>query len=73
MTQKLTKKGIVTDLKTPCVHQRFCADCKYGRIHETGSLIWVSCKLQSNGWKSVSSQCNLSDLDFLKLERRVKE
>ena len=69
MTQKLTEKVGVNDNKTPSVRQRYCADCRYAVIHETGSMIWVSCKFQ-DGWRSVSSQCNLPDSEFLKLKKR---
>jgi len=64
----VTEKARLNHSETPCVSRRYCADCKYGRIHETGSLIWVSCRFQQ-GWRSVSSQCNLPDSEFLKFEK----
>jgi hypothetical protein len=67
-SQSFSKKHGVNQSKTPT--KRYCADCKYGRIHETGSMIWVSCKLQDNGWKSISSICNLPDSEFLRLAKR---
>jgi len=35
-----------------------CYDCKHCVTHDTGSMIWLSCKFQS-GWRAVDSICNL--------------
>jgi hypothetical protein len=72
LTQKLNRKVGVNNHKTPSVRQRVCAECPFGSIHETGSMIWVSCKFQS-GWRSISSQCNLPDEEFLRLAKKEKE
>ena len=67
--QKAIGKGRVSGHEKGSVRKRYCADCGYAVIHETGSMIWVSCKFQ-DGWRSVSSQCNLPDSEFLKLKKR---
>jgi hypothetical protein len=66
----LHKKGRQNPLKDASVRQRVCIECRFGVTHETGSLIWIECKLQNNGWKSISSMCNLPDKEFLRLAKR---
>jgi len=62
MTQKLTKKLGVNDLKDASVSKRYCRDCLEATIHQTGSLLWISCKLQS-GWRDINSTCNLPEAE----------
>ncbi|WNZ29409.1 MAG: hypothetical protein IAX21_00630 [Candidatus Bathyarchaeota archaeon] len=57
VTQNVTKKVGVTGYKTPSVIDVFCRECPDSEIHQTGSLLWVSCKFQS-GWRSINSVCN---------------
>jgi glutaredoxin len=71
LTQKYSKKGIVTDLKTSGVSQRLCRDCPYVTIHSTGSQLWTSCKFQK-GWRSINAECNLSEIPQNKGEETVK-
>jgi hypothetical protein len=40
---------------------KYCRDCKEATIHETGSQLWVSCRLQS-GWRDINSTCNLPEI-----------
>ena len=61
LTQKVMKKGIVTDTKTPSVRNRFCMDCPDSKVHTTGSTLWLSCRFQS-GWRDIDSQCNLPEI-----------
>jgi len=56
-----SKKVGVSDLKNPKVSERYCIDCEYSEEHSTGSQIWLSCKFQQ-GWRSISSQCNLPEI-----------
>jgi len=42
---------------------KYCRDCKEATIHETGSQLWVSCRLQS-GWRSIDAVCNLPDKEM---------
>jgi hypothetical protein len=37
---------------------KYCRDCEEATIHQTGSSLWISCRLQ-NGWRSINSTCNL--------------
>jgi hypothetical protein len=36
----------------------FCRDCPNSKIHQTGSLLWVSCRFVK-GWRSINSECCL--------------
>jgi hypothetical protein len=65
----LTRNGIIQPRKYK-VSGRFCQNCSYVETHETGSQIWVSCRLQDNGWKSINSMCNLPDSEFLRLTKK---
>ena len=38
--------------------QKLCRDCEEATIHQTGSTLWLSCRLQS-GWRSIDAVCNL--------------
>jgi len=46
-------------------HRKACQDCEESTTHQTGSTIWISCKLQP-GWRDVNSVCNLSAKEFSK-------
>jgi len=35
-----------------------CRDCPDRETHETGSLLWVSCRYVV-GWRSIDSKCTL--------------
>jgi hypothetical protein len=49
--QKEAPKGRVNSSK-------LCRDCEEATVHQTGSQLWISCRLQ-NGWRSINSTCNL--------------
>jgi len=40
---------------------KYCCDCEEATIHQTGSQLWISCRLQS-GWRSINDVCNLPRL-----------
>ena len=59
INQKEVKKARQNAIKYPSVSRPvFCRDCLDSRIHETGSLLWVSCRFVS-GWRSINSECCL--------------
>jgi len=49
---------MVKTLRGETLRKRICQDCPDAIFHETGSMIWLSCKFQS-GWRAVDSICNL--------------
>jgi len=58
MKAKGVKKGRLNSLKHSRFFERLCRDCEEATIHQTGSLLWISCRLQS-GWRDINSTCNL--------------
>ena len=40
------------------IRKRDCLTCPDSTTHQTGSQIWLSCKLQ-DGWRDINSVCNL--------------
>ena len=46
--------------KRAIVQTRYCQDCEESSTHETGSQLWLSCRLQ-DGWRSINSTCNLPE------------
>jgi len=46
--------------RLPDLRPRFCRDCEEATVHQTGSQLWVSCRLV-DGWRPINSQCVLAE------------
>jgi len=54
----LIKNWISIKRRLPDLRPRFCRDCEEATVHQTGSQLWVSCRLV-DGWRPINSQCVL--------------
>ena len=40
--------------------QKMCQDCSDAKFHDTGSLIWISCR-HVKGWRTINYKCVLKN------------